>query len=1480
MKRKNYLKRLFSATLAIVLTIGSASVLYASDEMQVQYAQEEAYGAEEIGDDGESYEAENAQDIDEETVEGESPQEDGETYEEEYLQALPVSVRTIEIADLKTLQYKDAEDIVRDYTVVNDDTILLPLEKDALNYLTMDLSVKEDGVETWKKDRWTIYPAEAAQQVIYSSSNPQVISVTAEGLVEAHKSGNATITIQAADGSGVKNWIKFRAVTPVRKIEIKDKAGRDRITGGDSLTPLVTFNNGVFTPDDKWLQWALKEIRSEDGMTDLTDALRDAVSVNERTGNTKVQADYGNDPVKITISAVSSAVLPADPPICQDYTFTVLPVQKPFEVLTLKNTGNPVIIPSKNLQFSTETDATIQPKAADFEWFFTAKDADPSIEGNRQTENTLFQIRKGKLSALPALKAESAPVQIDVYARYAYADSAYIVSAPVTVTAYPSAVAAITCPPLQADTLFGTLSLSPVLSGTDGKPCCQDHLTYKSSNPKIATVDGAGIVTAVSNGTAYVTVTAGDQSKKSVKVKVTVAQKPLSVNIAAKDGVKTLGAGKKLAFSADVNAQPGEYPAANKKVGWKITEIREWGGSAVAEADYAKIATISTAGQLSAAKNLDRSYAVKVQAASLADPSVVSPEQTIRLYPLTASLSLTDNAVPTAKRFSRTISAGVPLGTYSTSFTLATEGSADDFTVTAAGADGAVISGEYTVTSTKPSVAVVEATSYDADGFVNKWTIRGLSKGSCTIRVVAADGSGKSASITVNVLQPVTDLQISSKSGCYILAGTCKLQLLEVINADASDRSVQWEIESLTRDGVPVANDGRIAEITNKGLLKAADITTQYVATVKATATDGSGKTDTAQIKLYPYAVTHQVKTAPIRDVKTILTKGGTTIHVDALSFDEKNGGIGSVADKDRAAQTYKVTYTPGAAKVTLNNADGNEVRVTGLKKGSTTVTFTALDGSAKKIQYKINVSADAQKPGWFEMNGQKYYVSPETGEIVTGFRLIDGKLYYFRESGDLEGAMAKGFFYLPSESPFYDGSAHASNRYYAFMQNQTGSHMAGEILTPAGEPWRVIRKDPSKVDSQEWLYYFADRTLTVDGEECVIGEVLAGDWYIKDGTTEYVADIASASMVRRAHTYSFHQTTGARKRTVLYFCGNYYGHVDAQNVQAQKAAVDSIARYFNADEAFKDVADELVYVNYQDRAAKKDGDDSDALQIALQNRLHSLGLTAYDPGTYGTGTVYPMAASEHVQNEKEYDLDPNGWPYLNKIIYKEVNDIAKWNGTGAIAGQDRNVDVLDVKLYAWDVYQRAIVTAGPQNLVLMGASSGGGTVLALCKWAQMTGVEQPAQAILLSPWLDVALDNPDARETDGNNGTDRATLQYWGARYTRDPEYTNDENIHPYAACAGPGVEYDFASPFNYSEYALDRQTYANSFSGLTTHFYIFAGVKDPCYADTQLFAGVAPSCTLKSYAGRPHGYMFHAAYDPDTTKTLLAIADIIMAK
>lgn len=84
-------------------------------------------------------------------------------------------------------------------------------------------------------------------------------------------------------------------------------------------------------------------------------------------------------------------------------------------------------------------------------------------------------------------------------------------------------------------------------------------------------------------------------------------------------------------------------------------------------------------------------------------------------------------------------------------------------------------------------------------------------------------------------------------------------------------------------------------------------------------------------------------------------------------------------------------------------------------------------------------------------------------------------------------------------------------------------------------------------------------------------------------------------------------------------------------------------------------------------------------------------------------------------------------------------------------------------------VYHEMVANVGSHNIVIMGDSAGGGFSLALCQWLKSENLPQPKRIILLSPWLDLTLTNPEIRSIDfrdpflGISGLRKAALTYAG---------------------------------------------------------------------------------------------------------------------
>lgn len=107
----------------------------------------------------------------------------------------------------------------------------------------------------------------------WSSSNPSVASVTADGFVQAHKAGTAKITAAAQDGSNKKRIITVKVENPVSKIALSTSAPRGRmlitplLAAGKSVSHKVTFAETYGRPTNQkitwsWELWAKKDSES------------------------------------------------------------------------------------------------------------------------------------------------------------------------------------------------------------------------------------------------------------------------------------------------------------------------------------------------------------------------------------------------------------------------------------------------------------------------------------------------------------------------------------------------------------------------------------------------------------------------------------------------------------------------------------------------------------------------------------------------------------------------------------------------------------------------------------------------------------------------------------------------------------------------------------------------------------------------------------------------------------------------------------------------------------------------------------------------------------------------------------------------------------------------------------------------------------------------------------------------------------------
>jgi len=137
--------------------------------------------------------------------------------------------------------------------------------------------------------------------------------------------------------------------------------------------------------------------------------------------------------------------------------------------------------------------------------------------------------------------------------------------------------------------------------------------------------------------------------------------------------------------------------------------------------------------------------------------------------------------------------------------------------------------------------------------------------------------------------------------------------------------------------------------------------------------------------------------------------------------------------------------------------------------------------------------------------------------------------------------------------------------------------------------------------------------------------------------------------------------------------------------------------------------------------------------------------VTKRDVGGHLVWTIAPLrnAGSKHV-------IYLHGGAYVNSFASQHwgfMTRLVKATGCTVTAPNYPHAPeyhVRDLFEFLLPLYAELVAVAGSTNVTVMGDSSGGGISLALAQLLRETGGEQPANVVLLAPWLDVTMSHPE----------------------------------------------------------------------------------------------------------------------------------------
>ena len=384
---------------------------------------------------------------------------------------------------------------------------------------SITLNITEKTLEEGETVNLTasVLPANASNKSLaWTSSDENVATVDANGLVTAVKEGTATITAKANDGSNVSAKCTIKVKAPVVLVEgITLNATEQTLTEGETfaLTASVTPENAT----NKSLAWT-----SSDENVATVDANGLVSAVKEGTATITVKAtDGSNVSTKCTIKVKAAVVL--------------------VEGITLNATEQTLTVGE-----TFALTASVLPENA----------TNKSLAWTSSDENVATVDANGLVTAV-----KEGTATITAKANDGSNASA---SCTITVKATVVLVEGITLNATEQTLTVGeTFALTASVAPENAT---NKSLAWTSSDENVATVDANGLVTAVKEGTATITAKANDGSNVSAQCTINVSDSFIFVSKISLEKMQvTLNIGE----TATLNVTIEPANATNKEIAWK-----------------------------------------------------------------------------------------------------------------------------------------------------------------------------------------------------------------------------------------------------------------------------------------------------------------------------------------------------------------------------------------------------------------------------------------------------------------------------------------------------------------------------------------------------------------------------------------------------------------------------------------------------------------------------------------------------------------------------------------------------------------------------------------------------------------------------------------------------------------------------------------------------------------------------------------------
>jgi acetyl esterase/lipase len=187
-------------------------------------------------------------------------------------------------------------------------------------------------------------------------------------------------------------------------------------------------------------------------------------------------------------------------------------------------------------------------------------------------------------------------------------------------------------------------------------------------------------------------------------------------------------------------------------------------------------------------------------------------------------------------------------------------------------------------------------------------------------------------------------------------------------------------------------------------------------------------------------------------------------------------------------------------------------------------------------------------------------------------------------------------------------------------------------------------------------------------------------------------------------------------------------------------------------------------------------------LNLVLGRNLFTIRPKEYNP----TKTIIYLHGGAYIHN-----MAKQHWAFVAKII--DATQCQLMMPDYPLAPAHTFADSYNMLM---DIYNKLIISTYPKNIILMGDSAGGGFALGLAQKIKAENLPQPAQIIMLSPWLDLSLSNQKIVEVDkkdpflGVESLKMCAAAYAGntalTNYLLSPIYGDLTNLPPMSIFTG----------------------------------------------------------------------------------------------